>query len=153
MVNKNRPLFYKTDLDENNRWVRIGQCIPWDELAEFYYQGLSDEAGRLAKDIRMVIGATIIKHKLCLTDVETVFSDSWQSVYAMLCTPSRLSNGSILCLIFCYSKSSIVSIKIFETKWSFGGLLISIIDAEFNEAAVQFRWKNLTWNSLNLLLS
>ncbi|MCF6252284.1 MAG: hypothetical protein L3J75_13600 [Methylococcaceae bacterium] len=59
---------FQTDLDENNRWVTISQCIPWDELAEFYYQGLSVETGRPAKDARMVIGAVIIKHKLCLQE-------------------------------------------------------------------------------------
>lgn len=63
---------FQTDLDENNRWVKMSQCIPWDKLAEFYYQGLSAETGRPAKDARMVIGAVIIKHKLCLSDVETV---------------------------------------------------------------------------------
>ncbi|MCK5478712.1 MAG: hypothetical protein KAI44_07330 [Methylococcales bacterium] len=59
---------FQTDLDENNRWVKISQCIPWDELAEFYYQGLSAETGRPAKDARLVIGAVIIKHKLSLSD-------------------------------------------------------------------------------------
>ncbi len=63
---------FQTDLDENNRWVKMCQCIPWDELAECYYQGFSAETGRPAKDARMVIGAVIIKHKLCLSDVETV---------------------------------------------------------------------------------
>jgi hypothetical protein len=63
---------FQTHLDENNRWVKMSQCIPWDELAEFYYQGLSAETGRPAKDARLVIGAVIIKHKLCLSDVETV---------------------------------------------------------------------------------
>jgi len=63
---------FQTDLDANNRWVKMSQCIPWDELSEFYYQGLSTETGRPAKDARMVIGAVIIKHKLCLSDVETV---------------------------------------------------------------------------------
>jgi hypothetical protein len=63
---------FQTDLDENNRWVKISQCIPWDELAECYYQGFSAETGRPAKDARLVIGAVIIKHKLCLSDVETV---------------------------------------------------------------------------------
>jgi len=63
---------FQTDLDEYNRWVKMTQCIPWDELAEFYYQGLSTETGRPAKDARLVIGAVIIKHKLCLSDVETV---------------------------------------------------------------------------------
>jgi hypothetical protein len=63
---------FQTALDENNRWVKMSQCIPWDELAEIYYQGLSAETGRPAKDARLVIGAVIIKHKLCLSDVETV---------------------------------------------------------------------------------
>lgn len=63
---------FETALDKNNRWVKLSQCIPWDELAESYYQGLSVEKGRPAKEARLVIGAVIIKHKLCLSDVETV---------------------------------------------------------------------------------
>ncbi len=63
---------FQTALDENNRWVSMSQCIPWDELAEAYYQGVSTETGRPAKDARLVIGAVIIKHKLCLSDRETV---------------------------------------------------------------------------------
>ena len=49
-----------------------GNRIPWFELAEFYYQGLSTQMGRPAKDARLVIGVVIIKHKLCLSDAETV---------------------------------------------------------------------------------
>jgi len=63
---------FQVALDENNRWVKLGQCIPWDELAEGYYQSLSEREGRPAKDARLVIGAVIIKHKLCLSDEETV---------------------------------------------------------------------------------
>lgn len=63
---------FETALDKNNRWVKLSECIPWDELAESYYQGLSTERGRPAKDARLVIGAVIIKHKLCLSDVEAV---------------------------------------------------------------------------------
>jgi hypothetical protein len=36
---------FQTDLDENNRWVRMSQCIPWDKLAESYYQSLSTQTG------------------------------------------------------------------------------------------------------------
>ncbi len=50
----------------------MNKCIPWDELAEAYYQGLSTTQGRPTKDARLVIGAVIIKHKLCLSDRETV---------------------------------------------------------------------------------
>ena len=63
---------FQTALDESNRWVKMSQCIPWDALAEGYYQGLSTTQGRPSKDARLVIGAVIIKHKLCLSDEETV---------------------------------------------------------------------------------
>jgi IS5 family transposase len=63
---------FQTALDENNRWVKLSECIPWDDLAEGYYQGLADTQGRPTKDARLVIGAVIIKHKLCLSDRETV---------------------------------------------------------------------------------
>ena len=63
---------FQTALDENNRWVKMSQCIPWDALAEGYYQSLSLTQGRPSKDARLVIGAVIIKHKLCLSDEETV---------------------------------------------------------------------------------
>ncbi len=63
---------FQAALDENNRWVKMSDCIPWDELAEGYYQGLSSSQGRPLKDARLAIGAVIIKHKLCLSDRETV---------------------------------------------------------------------------------
>lgn len=63
---------FQVSLDEHNRWVKLSQCIPWDELAEGYYQDLSEDQGRPSKDARLVIGAVIIKHKLCLSDRETV---------------------------------------------------------------------------------
>ena len=63
---------FQVALDETNRWVKMSQCIPWDELAEGYYQSLTEREGRPAKDARLVIGAVIIKHKPCLSDEETV---------------------------------------------------------------------------------
>ena len=63
---------FETALDKNNRWVKLSECIPWDELAESYYQGLPSDRGRPLKEAQLVIGAVIIKHKLCLSDVETV---------------------------------------------------------------------------------
>jgi hypothetical protein len=63
---------FETALDKNNRWVKLSECIPWDALAESYYQGLPSDRGRPLKEARLVIGAVIIKHKQCLSDVETV---------------------------------------------------------------------------------
>ena len=63
---------FEAKLDANNRWVKLSQCIPWDKLASGYFHNLSPTHGRPAKDARLVIGAVIIKHKLCLSDEETV---------------------------------------------------------------------------------
>jgi len=63
---------FQVALDEDNRWVKLSQSIPWDEMAEGYYQGMSKIKGRPGKDARLVIGAVIIKHKLCVSDEETV---------------------------------------------------------------------------------
>ena len=63
---------FESALDKNNRWVKLAECIPWDDLAESYYQGMRADRGRPLKEARLVIGAVIIKHKLCLSDVETV---------------------------------------------------------------------------------
>jgi len=59
-------------LDPNNRWVRLSDCIPWDNLAQSYHKTLSATSGRPCKDARIVIGAIIIKHKLSVSDEETV---------------------------------------------------------------------------------
>ncbi|SDY69916.1 transposase, partial [Nitrosomonas halophila] len=59
-------------LDPRNRWVRLSDCMPWDELADSYYKTLSRTLGRPSKDARIVIGAVIIKHKLSVSDEETV---------------------------------------------------------------------------------
>ena len=63
---------FQTALDEDNRWVKMSECIPWDALSEGYCQSLSVRQGRPAKDARLVIAAVIIKHKLCLSDEATV---------------------------------------------------------------------------------
>jgi len=63
---------FDTALDNNNRWVKLSECIPWDALAESYYHGLEANRGRPLKEARLVIGAVIIKHKQCLSDEETV---------------------------------------------------------------------------------
>ncbi len=59
-------------LDPDNRWIRLSDCIPWDDLAESYHKTLSTTLGRPCKDARIVIGAVIIKHKLSVSDEETV---------------------------------------------------------------------------------
>lgn len=59
-------------LNPENRWVKWSLAIPWDELASGYYKSMNSTQGRPGKDARLVIGAVIIKHKLNLSDEETV---------------------------------------------------------------------------------
>ena len=59
-------------LEPDNRWVLLSQIIPWEELSAAYEASLSAHTGRPGKDGRLVIGAVIIKHKLCLSDEETI---------------------------------------------------------------------------------
>lgn len=63
---------FQPTMEETNRWVRLSQYIPWSELARVYETQLSATQGRPAKRTRLVIGAMIIKHKLALSDRETV---------------------------------------------------------------------------------
>ena len=66
------PFYY--GLDKNNRWVRLTQKLPWDEMAKIYTQNLNKTFGRPAKPTRVVIGAIIINHKQRLTDEETILA-------------------------------------------------------------------------------
>ena len=31
---------FQLELDANNRWIKLSQIIPWDDLAVIYYSGL-----------------------------------------------------------------------------------------------------------------
>ena len=64
---------FEAKLTANNRWVELGKIIPWDSLAQIYYEQLQEKKGRSAINARIVIGAMIIKHKLNLSDRETVW--------------------------------------------------------------------------------
>ena len=59
---------FETELDKNNRWVKLASVIPWDTFANVYSRHLQINAGRKSVNIRTVIAALIIKHKLRLDD-------------------------------------------------------------------------------------
>lgn len=60
-------------LDPNNRWVKRAKAVPW-ELAEEKYAHMFRKNGRPSKDIRMALGALLIKEYLQCSDEETVQS-------------------------------------------------------------------------------
>lgn len=63
---------FEANLDTNNRWVRLATEIPWDELASVYYKKLHQRMGARATDARIIIGAMIVKHRMKLSDVDTI---------------------------------------------------------------------------------
>jgi len=81
---KTRPLFpelfpFGGKLDENNRWLRIAELIPWEELEEEYAKHFSD-VGRPAKDAQLVIGLLLLKHMTGLSD-EGIVQDVLENPY------------------------------------------------------------------------
>ena len=58
-------------LQSDNRWINLAKLIPWDKIEDLYKSQFS-ETGAPAKNLRVALGALIIKEKLKLTDEETV---------------------------------------------------------------------------------
>lgn len=63
---------FEMHLDKANRWVVLAEKLPWDSLASVYYRKMSSKMGAGAKDARLVIGALFIKHKMRLSDEDTI---------------------------------------------------------------------------------
>ena len=63
---------FQGQLNGENRWVKLAESLPWDDLAGIYHRSLSADQGAPAKPARAVIGGVIIKHKLKLSDREVV---------------------------------------------------------------------------------
>jgi hypothetical protein len=63
---------YQLKLDENNRWIQLGSILPWDSLVSFLSKSYSFNSGSKGVNPRVIIGSLIVKHKLKLTDQETI---------------------------------------------------------------------------------
>jgi len=70
-------------LNERNRWLRIAELIPWEELEEEYAKHFSD-LGRPASDCQLVIGLLLLKHMTGLSDeavVEEVLENPYMQAF------------------------------------------------------------------------
>jgi len=59
-------------LSGDNRWIKLSELVPWDELEDDYASKFCKGFGAPAKPFRMALGALIIKARLRLTDEELV---------------------------------------------------------------------------------
>lgn len=57
-------------LNPDNRWLRIAELIPWDELEGEYRKHFSEGKGRPALDGRLVLGALLLRHMRDVSDEE-----------------------------------------------------------------------------------
>lgn len=58
-------------LEMGNRWIKLEELIPWEELEEIYEKYFS-RLGRPGKSSQLVNGLLIVKHKMVMSDEETV---------------------------------------------------------------------------------
>ena len=67
------PTTLEKSLDPSNRWYKLAGAIPWEEIERVYNKCLRNKhRGGGNKPVRMIVGALIIKHKMNLSDEETV---------------------------------------------------------------------------------
>lgn len=63
---------YNLHLSPTNRWIQLGYLLPWDQLVKVYMSRFDIYKGAPGINPRVIIGSLIIKHKLRLSDDETV---------------------------------------------------------------------------------
>lgn len=56
-------------IDKNNRWLKIRELIPWEEL-EVKYRSYFSKIGRPGKDGQLIIGLMFLKHMTAKSDEE-----------------------------------------------------------------------------------
>lgn len=63
---------YQLQLRPDNRWVQLAALLPWDEMVTIYKKRFNAYMGAGSINPRVVLGSFIIKHKLGLSDEETL---------------------------------------------------------------------------------
>lgn len=59
-------------LAASNRWLKLGEVIPWEKLDVSYSRYFAEGAGRPAKDSRLVCGLLVVKRLKALSDEDAV---------------------------------------------------------------------------------
>jgi hypothetical protein len=63
---------FENELDPANRWVRMAELVPWDDMAQVFIDQLNDRHGRPSVDLRIILGALLVKHIQGLSDEDTI---------------------------------------------------------------------------------
>ena len=83
-------------LPKTNRWVQLADTLPWAEYEKVYNKRLNnDYVGASNRPGRMVIAALIIKHKLSLSDEETILTIQENPYMQYMCGLTEYSDQPI----------------------------------------------------------
>lgn len=83
-------------LPKTNRWVQMGDALPWAKYEKVYNERLkNDKVGASNRPGRMVIAALIIKHKLSLSDEETILTIQENPYMQYMCGLTEYSDQPI----------------------------------------------------------
>ena len=63
---------FEQKLSPENRWVKMAELVPWDEMAQVFFSCLSANQGRPTVDLRIILGALLVKHIEGLSDEDTI---------------------------------------------------------------------------------
>ena len=63
---------FEQSLSPENRWVKMAELVPWDEMAKVFFSVLSEDQGRPTVDLRIILGAMMVKHIEHLSDEDTI---------------------------------------------------------------------------------
>lgn len=83
-------------LPKSNRWVQMGDHLPWAEFEKVYNKSLkNDLVGANNRPGRMAIAALIIKHKLNLSDEETILTIQENPYMQYMCGLTEYTDNPI----------------------------------------------------------
>ncbi|MBK8493202.1 MAG: transposase [Saprospirales bacterium] len=63
---------FEQKLSPENRWVKMAELVPWDQMAQVFFSCLSTDQGRPTVDLRIILGALMVKHIEGLSDEDTI---------------------------------------------------------------------------------
>lgn len=63
---------FENTLNPDNRWVRMASLVPWDDLAKVFFRHMNATHGRASVDLRIVLGALLVKHIEGISDEDTI---------------------------------------------------------------------------------
>ena len=66
----NQPLGLK--MNENNRWIKKAEMIPWEKIEVKYAKLFTSDTGMPAKPLRMALGSLLIQKRYGYSDEELV---------------------------------------------------------------------------------